>query len=228
MSANLKLVTEEQDPDEVMLRQALHVAIEARDAADVIFSKAKDTCERAVKFISRLESAGDEYGDVDGRIARERADALRTALERNVAPSFDASAELRELSARRLDLGNQIAAARLAQETLARELEEAKQTLDRLQGAVEVAALKVAGHVADALARDLGAREADCAVLRRRLLGATTLRPRNQIPLDRGTLALLRDDAASGLVSRNDVTGAQWWNALVSRLMNDSEARPDD
>jgi hypothetical protein len=223
MAHNLKLVTDD-DPDEIELRRALHVAIEARDAANVIFAKASDTNERAVQFISRLENALDEFGDVDGRVARERANAFRVALEHNSSPVLETSAELRELSARKLDLGNQLAAARLAQETLTKELNDANQTLDRAQGAVEVAALKVAGHIADTLARDLGAREADCATLRRRLLGATTLRPRNQIPLNQRTLALLRDDSASGLVSRNDVTGAAWWNDLVSRLMNDSGA----
>ncbi len=228
MSANLKLVEAEPDPDEIELRRALRRAIEARDAARVIFDKAGDTCERAVKFISRLEGAGDEYGDIDARVARERADALKTALERNIAPSFETSTELRELATRRMDLENQIAAARLAQETLARELEDAKQTLDRTQADVESAALAVVGHVVDGQARVLSRIEEQAAALRKRLLGATALRPGAQTPLRRETLALLRDDCASARLSRNDTSAASIWSGLFAKLLADPEARPND
>ncbi len=225
-NTNLKLVEQpDADHEEAALRSELRRLLEQRDAALVLRDKAADTSERAAQFIAGIEAGLADFASVDARVAQERATAFKVALERNAEPVLAISSELKALSARRMDLENQLAGARLARETLTQELQEAQTTLDRLQANVEQMARAVVGHTADQKARELAEYEAECATLRQRLLGATAMRPGGQFPLQSQTLALLRDEPANAIFSRNGAGDATRWNDLYAKLLHDHSAR---
>lgn len=228
MAANLKIV-EEIDPDEVELRAELHTAIEQSEAALKLRDKAKATVEAVRAHLAEVEEELRQFETLDADIAEARAVQIAELLEAGGGfPALKTPPELERLSLKRADASNRHAAIIQAATRLRGNLDDAQATLDRTQADVEHAARAVVGHIADGLARDLAAREAECAKLRRHLTGASALRPGQQIPLSRETLSLLRDGPAGALVSHNDVSGAAAWNRLFAALSKDGAATMPD
>jgi hypothetical protein len=216
------------DADDIALRHALRREIEQQGAALSLRDKAKATVEAAKQHLAGVENELRRYDDLDERIASTRATQIAEALEAGGAPNLDTPPELNDLIVKRAEANNRHAAFTQALRRLDSNLAEADRTLAARKHGVESAALAVVGHVVDGRARALREIEQHAAELRRELLGATALRPGAQTPLKPETLALLRDDPASALVSKNTTSTAHVWSQMFARLCNDSEARCDD
>jgi hypothetical protein len=217
----------EPDADEIALRHTLRREIEQHGAALSIRDRAKATVEAGVKHLADVETELKQYDDLDNGIAARRATIIAESLEAGGVPDLD-TPELRDLIIKRAEASNRHAAFAMALEKLRGSLAEAERTLASRKHDVESAALSIVGHCVDQRARALREIEAQAAELRRQLLGATALRPGAQTPLRPETLALLRDDSASALVSKNTTSTAAVWNQLFARLRDDPEARIDD
>jgi hypothetical protein len=225
MAANLKLVTEE-DPDEAALRFALRRELEQRDAALAVRDKAAATVEAARGHLLAVENELSAYDDLDEQIAASRATKIAESLESGGGLPADLDApELSQLIVRRGETSNRLSAFRQAMTRLESRLAEAERTLAARQSNVASAALSVVGHIVDMQARELEYIEQQAAMLRKKLIGATALRPGAQAPLHPSTLAMLRDDPPNAILSRNDGSEARVWNGLFAKLLNDPEAR---
>jgi hypothetical protein len=218
----------EPDQDEIALRFALRREIEQMSAALSLRDKAQATVEAAKQHLSGVENELCQYDDLDEQIATRRATRIAESLEAGGGiPDLD-TPELRELIVKRAEANNRHSAFTQATAKLEANLAEAERTLAARRSNVTSAALAVVGHVVDGQARMLREVEESAALLRKKLLGATALRPGAQTPLKSATLALLRDDCASARLSRNDTSSATIWNGFLAKLLNDSEARIDD
>jgi hypothetical protein len=212
------------DADEIALRHALRREIEQQGAALSLRDKAQATVEAGEKHLADVETELKQYDDLDDGIAARRATIIAESLEAGGVPDLD-TPELRDLILRRGEASNRQAAFAMALAKLRASLAEADRTLAARKRNVESAALALVGHVVDGRARALREIERQAAELRKELLGASALRPGAQTPLRPETLALLRDDPASALVSKNTTSTAHVWSQMFARLCNDSEAR---
>ncbi len=229
MNPNLRIVTVENEDD--TSRDTLRTLIQQRDAALVVREKSRDAADRANAFIARLQAGLRDFAGVDARIADERAQQFKVALaEGETAPSLDMSPELVALSARRMNLENQLAAGQQAQQQLAQELRDAQQILDNLQAQVLTAAKKVVANHADTMAAQLADMEQRAGAARRRLLGASAMRTQDKgpFPLQPQTIALLRDSPSNSIFTRNTGDDVRFWDAWRERLMTDADALPDE
>jgi hypothetical protein len=224
MSANLKVVSND-DPDETALRFALRHELEQRDAALAVRDKAAATVEAARGHLAAVENELSAYDDLDEQIAASRATRIAESLEAGGGvPDLD-TPELHALIVKRGEAANRLNAFRQAMTRLEAGLADAERTLAARRSNVASAALAVVGHIVDTHARALRHTEEQAAALRKKLIGATALRPGAQTPLHPSTLALLRDDPPNAILSRNDGSEAHVWNDLFARLLNDPEAK---
>jgi hypothetical protein len=224
MAANLKVVTD-NDPDETALRHTLRRELEQRDAALAVRDKAAATVESARGHLLAVENELSAYDDLDEQIAASRATRIAESLESGGGLPADLDApELHALIIKRGEAANRLSAFRQAMTRLEASLAEAERTLAARRSNVASAALAVCGHLVDVQARELRYIEEQAAMLRKKLIGATALRPGAQTPLHRDTLAMLRDDPPNAVLSRNDGSAAPIWNQLFARLLNDPEA----
>jgi hypothetical protein len=138
------------------------------------------------------------------------------------------SPELSAIAGKRLDVANQLNAARQAQECLALELSEAQKTLNRLEADVAHAARGVVAFYADGLARHLADVERRAGAIRRRLLGVTALRQGAPFPVAAATVALLRDSPSNHAPGNNSADDTRFWDGWRDRLTRDAEALPDE
>jgi hypothetical protein len=218
---------EEPVADEDALRFALRREIEVREASLKIRDRARATVEAGEKHLADVEIELRQYDDLDDGIAARRATIIAESLEAGGVPDLD-TPELRELIVKRGEASNRRAAFAMALEKLRASLAEAERTLVACRANAESAALAVVGHVVDGQANALREIEQHAASLRKKLIGSCALRPGAQIPLASGTLALLRDDPANAVLSKNDTSMATSWNGFFAKLLNDSGARLDE
>jgi hypothetical protein len=216
-----------EDADDIALRHALRRELEQKSAALAVRDKAAATVEAARRHLAGVESELKEFDDLDEGIAARRASIIAESLEAGGVPDLD-TPELRDLIIKRAEADNRRSAFAMALTKLEASLAEAERALAARRHNVESAALAIVGHAVDMRAHALREIEEQAAALRKKLLGATALRPGAQTPLRSETLALLRDDCASARLSRNDTSEAPRWNGLFARLLNDPEARPDE
>jgi hypothetical protein len=214
-----------EDADDIALRHALRREIEQHGAALSVRDRAAATVEAGRRHLHDVENELCQYDDLDEKIAERRATQISEALEAGGAPNLDTPPELSDLIVKRAEANNRHAAFTQALWRLEGNLAEADRTLAARKRNVESAALAIVGHCVDQRAAALREIEAQAAELRRQLLGASALRPGAQTPLKPETLALLRDDPASALVSKNTTSTAHVWSQMFTRLCNDSEAR---
>ncbi|MGC1863675.1 MAG: hypothetical protein WA733_21780 [Methylocystis sp.] len=228
MVTNLKLVEPEPDPDETALRHTLRRELEQRDAALAVRDKAAATVEAARGHLAAVEEELRQFDNLDDDIAASRATRIAESLEAGGGvPDLD-TPELHALIVKRGEAANRLSAFRQAMTRLEASLAEAERTLAARRSNVASAALAVVGHIVDTHARELRHIEEAAAVLRKKLIGATALRPGAQTPLHPSTLAMLRDDPPNAILSRNDGSEARVWNGLFAELLNDPEARLND
>jgi hypothetical protein len=229
MASNLKLVESEQDPDETALRHTLRRELEQRDAALSLRDKAKSNVEAASDALQACAGELERYAQLDEQIAEERANQIAASLESGGGfPRLETPVALQALTSKRDEVGNRRLAIAQALKRLEATLAEAERTLAARQSNVASAALSVVGHIVDMQARELRYIEEQAAALRKKLIGSCALRPGAQTPLHPSTLALLRDDPANAILSRNDGSEARVWNGLFAKLLNDPEARLDE
>jgi hypothetical protein len=227
MSANLKVVSNE-DPDEAALRHTLRRELEQRDAALSLRDKAAATVEAARGHLAAVEEELRQFDDLDDDIEAARATRIAESLEAGGGvPDLD-TPELHQVIVRRGEASNRLSAFRQAMTRLESSLADAERTLAARRSNVASAALAVVGHIVDTHARELRHIEEQAAALRKKLIGATALRPGAQTPLHRDTLAMLRDDPPNAVLSRNDGSAAPIWNGLFAKLLNDPGARLGD
>jgi hypothetical protein len=222
---------DEIEIDDAELRADLRKALEQRDAALAVRDKAQATVEAAKRHMATVEAEQHEYDHLDDEIASARAAKIAESLEAGGGmPTLETPTEYAQLVLRRADAANRLLAFAQALTRLEANLDEANATLRARQSEVDKAALRIVGCVADNQARELRLAERAVAELRRKLLGATVMRPPgSQIPLSAATMKLLRDDCAGALVSKNDTSMGSIWNGLFMRLSRgDSEARIDE
>ncbi len=223
MPSNLKLVSEISEP-----REALSAAIQLRDAAREQVETRRATLERATGLVERLEKNLNDFDAVNERIAAARAAEFRRTLTQGIdAPMASLSKELGESGLRKLDAANQVDGARQAHSALSRELSEAEAELTLCQANVETAARVVVSQSADSLAHDLVALEAQAAIMRARLMGATMLRQGIGFRVAQSTLALLRAGPENGRVMNGSVADREFWDSFLARLTVDANATVD-
>jgi hypothetical protein len=229
MAANLKVVTD-HDPDEAALRHTLRREQEQQAAALAVRDKAAATVEAARGHLTAVEEELRQFDDLDEHIASARATKIAEALEAGAGLDIvlDDTPELHALIVKRGEAANRLNAFRQAMTRLEASLADAERTLAARRSNVASAALAVVGHIVDTHARELLHIEEQAAALRKKLIGATALRPGAQTPLHPGTLAMLRDDPPNAILSRNDGSEARVWNRLFAELLNDPEARLND
>jgi hypothetical protein len=228
---NLRMIenTDFEEPviDDAVPRAELRKALEERDAALALRDKAAATVEAARRHLRDVENELCQYDDLDEKIATKRAGVIAESLEAGGGvPDLDIP-ELHELIVKRGEANNRHAAFTMALTKLEANLDEANATLRARQADVDKSALRIVGCVADNQARELRLAEQITADMRRKLLGATVMRPPgSQIPLSSATMKLLRDDCLGALISKNDTSQGALWNSLFTRLSRgDSEAR---
>ena len=227
MSANLKLV--EHEASDAELRAELCMHIEQRDAALKLRDAARDAADRAEAFVGGLETSMAEFADTDTRIAASRAQAFKEALAKgNATPMLSLSPELSAIAGKRLDVANQLNAARQARECLTEELNDAERALLMHQGEVERGARAVVAFHADAMARQLAETEKRAGAMRRRLLGITALRQGAPYPVGADTVTLLRSSPSNHAPGGNDANDTRYWDSWRDRLTHDSAAKPDE
>jgi hypothetical protein len=232
---NLQVIenTDFEEPviDDGELRAELRKALEQRDAALALRDKAAAIVEAARRQIAVIDSELAGYARLDDEVAEARGRLIAESLEAGGGmPPLTLPADMRERVLARTDAESRRQAFDQALRRLEVNLDEANATLRARQGEVDKAALRIVGCVADNQARELRLAELVVADMRRKLLGATVMRPPgSQIPLSAATMKLLRDDCASALVSKNDTSMGSIWNGLFTRLSRgDSEARMED
>ena len=222
---------EEPEIDEAPLRAELRKAHEIREAALVVRDKSQACVEAGVKHLAGVERELKQYDHLDEAISERRATLIGEALEAGPGLDIDLDVpELHDLILRRGEAANRRAAFSMALDKLKANLEEANATLRAKQADVDKTALRIVGCIADRHARELGLAAQAVADMRRKLLGATVMRPPgSQIPLSSSTLKLLRDDCAGALISKNDTSMGGMWNSLFMRpSRGDCDAQLED
>jgi hypothetical protein len=132
------------------VRGVLRSAIEAhKDAAEATAGALKNL-DGAKSFVRSLEARVQSFADLDARISKERAVAIKAALAAGERPSMDLSPELAASNAEKVEAENQLSAARQAAASLA---------ADHAQEQVkEVGSRQVVQHAAaDVFAAEIGA-----------------------------------------------------------------------
>jgi hypothetical protein len=223
----LKIVDQKPAVAEDELRQALSVAIAERDQALAKRDACRDVCERSHRFVAELEARQQACAARDAAAIAERAAHFKAALVEATTPSLSTSAKLSTSALARVEAENAVEAARQAQAAIAEELEEAEDRLVLLQGNVERASKVIVGAHADHLARELREAEHATALLRRRLLGATQLRPGGAFPLNANTMSVARGDTRE-TYAHAEFADTAYFNRFLAALCLDAEAQPEE
>jgi hypothetical protein len=227
MNMALKIVDPKSAPPpaETALRADLARTHEERASAAQRHAAAADVVEHARAFVESVSNEITRLQAVEAEIAARRAASFREALVEAAAPKLTPSTELQRTTAQRLDCENQLAAARDALRTLEADLAQAHARLTACASAVTQAAMRVVGAHADALADKLREAEHATALMRRRLLGATQMRPGGNFPVTSRTFAVLRNDYRVEY-ARPEESDARHFGVFLARLELSADATP--
>ena len=125
----------------------------------------------------------------------------------------------------RADAENQHRAATHALTSLQAELAEDEKALTTCNKAVDTAAKAIVACVVEQAARELLALENECAIKRRKLMGASQMRVGGSFPLSSATISILRGDTLARFASPES-GDVKFWNELHAALLCDAEAKP--
>jgi hypothetical protein len=213
-------------------RVALCVALGDRAGAATRVDDARAALDRAVAHLAETDAALRDRAAADEADIAETADRLQGWLANPVgdrpAPNPTAPTLRSDTSAAR-------AAAVLARDSLARDLDAATTDLERVELRVDGALLAIIGTEVGDLADRLCALERAAAALRGRLSDAGAAwvgqpgRMPHPLPLSNETKVLLRDPPANTRIATDGGTiERRRWVAFARRLLADPEARLDD
>ncbi len=225
MAANLKVVETDHD---AILRDELRTLIQQRDLSKARRDATADAVERANTFCGNLESHLAKFDAVAERVSKARTEAFRKSLLDGAAlPVLSLSNELTKANSERLDVENQLNAARDARASLATELETENAELDTLEANVKNAAKKIVANYGDMLAMKLKNMETEIGALRRRLMGVTQMRSPDigSYPVNSETVMMLR--GGPNMATNASADDVQFWDGWLHRLMVDADARPE-
>lgn len=215
-----------------LARLALGGAIEGHQAAAEGTANALKNLNAARGFIRSIEGRLADFTDLDSRISRERADAIKEALAKGEAPSMAVSPELAQANAERLEVENQLSAARQAASSLAGDHAQAQAAEGAAKQEVQNAVLAVAKVEAAAIAMRLREIQAEEIELTAKLMAAEMVWINGKpLPLGRDVTDAICAPLAKDLVgTRNTPAELRFrrlrsdWDSFIARLAIDADA----
>ena len=153
-------------------RDELTAAQRIRDVFAESATTSAEAVLRARAFVASLEFKTKAFANLDAKVAAERAASMKAAMARGEAPKFDISPELAAAAAEKMEIENQILAARAGLNELQREAEEAAERLAAARVEVGRKIEAVVLEVTAAMAARINALEAEALEARALLEGS--------------------------------------------------------
>ncbi|MGA3341599.1 MAG: hypothetical protein ABSD11_13465 [Methylocella sp.] len=204
------------------LRAELAQAIERRDVALKARDKVADSLQDAQSSIQSIEAELRALDHLEYKITASLArDGALFALEMTPQHAM--------LIKGQTDASNKLATTRQAHARLQQEFAAADQNLANENQTVRDCAKAVMNIEAERLGAEVARCDEVAAAMRAQLMaytapGGASLRFRASARL----IAMLRDQPANVVICSCDHHGVQRWDAWLRRLMENSEARPDE